>query len=42
VFFEKKELSPLEVRPWICVFLFFIFYFLKFRWIKKQRVCLPF
>jgi hypothetical protein len=21
VFFEKKELRPLEVRPWICVFL---------------------
>jgi hypothetical protein len=34
VFFEKKELRCLEVRPWICVFFIFKFY-LSFLWICK-------
>ena len=43
VFFEKKELCPLRVRPWICVFLIFYFFlFYLFIWIKKQWMCSPF
>jgi hypothetical protein len=36
MFFEKKELRPLEVRPWICVFLKFkILFFYIFNFLFK-------
>jgi hypothetical protein len=42
MFFEKKGLRLLGVRPWICVFFIFYFILILFRWIKKQWVWLPF
>jgi hypothetical protein len=42
VFFEKKELGPLGIRPWICVFLILILILILFRWIRKQWMCLLF
>jgi hypothetical protein len=41
VFWGKRR-SSFRVRPWICVFLIFILILLKFRWIRKQWICLLF